>query len=301
MKDAHKYVLDYLSDELSKKARPAPSFTTLQNIEPLPISVCITTKNNAETIRRCVESVHEWTDEIIVIDSNSQDGTRDICEEYGATVYQREFQSFAQIKMEAVSSATNDWVFILDADEEVPPELRDEIIDSFGTPGVVAFYMEKQEYMLGARTHQYHVKRPYLARKGVLYYKQEYIWERLSVKNDYADQTRVLRNRIDHYRFERASEMEEKIQQYSALEALQTVENGTRNGFGWFFVRGIAVAMDRLVLSKAALDGYRGFFIAFLEFYQLIVAYVKMKDIYRLQEQYPDRWKEIWTIEECQR
>ena len=301
MEGTHKYIIEYLTDELSRKTEPEPSFARSWDGKPLPLSICITTKNNVDTIQQCLESVYEWTDEIVVVDSNSQDGTIEVCKEYGATVYQREFQSFAQIKMESVSQAKNDWVFILDADEEVPPQLRDEIIESFGTPGVVAFYIEKQEYMMGARTHQYHVKRPYLARKDVMYYQQKYIWERLSVKDRYVDRTRVLRNRINHYRFERASEMEDKIQQYSALEALQAVESGKRVGFGRFFVRGIIVAMDRLVLSKAALDGYRGFFMAFLEFYQLIIAYVKVKDIYRLQEQHPDRWREIWTVEECQR
>lgn len=301
MSSAHRYALEYLLNELSTKPKSEPSVARPWDGESLPISVCLTTKNNADTIRRCLESVAEWADEIVVVDSNSEDGTVAICEEYGASVYQREFRSFAQIKMESVSLATNDWVLVLDADEEVPPELRDEIASSFGAPGIFAFYIEKQEHMMGARTRQHHVERPYLARKDVLYYQQEYIWERLSVEKPYADRTRSLRNRIDHYRFERASEMEEKIRQYSALEALQTVENGDESGFVRFFVRGLVVAADRLVLNKAALDGYRGFFLAFLEFYQLVVAYVKVQDIYRLQEEHPDRWKEIWTSEECRR
>lgn len=297
------HLMDHVKTTLSNRREtgPATSYRPHENLEVLPVSVCITTKNNVGTIRQCLESVYEWTDEIIVVDSDSRDGTIEICEEYGATVYQHEFESFAQIKSQAMSHAENEWVFILDADEEVPPELRDEIISEFGTPGVVAFYMEKQEHMLGARTNQYHYKRPYLARKDLLYFQHEYIWERLSVQEPYKDRTKTLSNRIDHYRFDRASEIEEKIMQYSALEALQTVENDQRDGLFSFLGRGIAVGGDRLVISGAALDGYRGFFVAFLEFYQMIAAYVKVRDIYRLQDEHPDQWKEIWVREECRR
>lgn len=301
------YVYDHLLNHVkstlaNQNASGQPTrYGSPQDLETLPVSVCITTKNNADTIRDCLESVYRWTDEIVVVDSESQDGTVEICEEYGANVYQHEFESFAQIKTQAMDHADNDWIFVLDADEEVPPDLRDEIISVFGTPGVVAFYMEKQEHMMGSRTNQYHYKRPYLARKDVLYFEHEYIWERLSVQKPYRDRTKTLTNRIDHYRFERASEIESKIMQYSALEALQAVESGDGDGFLSFLLRGIGVSLDRLFISGAALDGYRGFFVAFLEFYQMIAAYVKVRDIRRLQQEEPERWKEIWIAEECRR
>ncbi len=269
--------------------------------ETLPISVCVTTKNNADTIRGCLESVVGWTDEIVVVDSDSDDGTVEICEEYGADVHQHEFESFAQIKGRAMAHADNDWVFVLDADEEVPPTLREEIYARFGASDAVAFYIEKQEHMLGARTNQYHYRRPYLARKDVLYFRQEYIWERLSVERSHLDRTESLSNRIDHYRFDRASELESKTAQYSALEALQTVENGRPDGIVPFLARGLAVGLDRLLISRGVLDGYRGFYVAFLEFYQMVAAYVKVRDIRRLQREHPERWREIWIEEECRR
>lgn len=303
MNYVYDHLLDHVKTTLTNRDTSSQStrHRSQEDLETLPVSVCITTKNNADTIRDCLESVYRWTDEIVVVDSDSQDGTIEICEEYGANVYQHEFESFAQIKTRAMSHADNDWVFVLDADEEVPPDLRDEIINAFGTLGVVAFYIEKQEHMMGSRTNQYHYKRPYLARKDVLYFEHEYIWERLSVQQPYRDRTKTLSNRIDHYRFERASEIESKIMQYSALEALQAVESGNRNGFLSFLLRGIAVGLDRLVISGAMLDGYRGFFVAFLEFYQMVSAYVKVQDIHRLQEEHPEQWKETWIEEECRR
>ncbi|ELY60736.1 glycosyltransferase family 2 protein [Natronolimnohabitans innermongolicus] len=301
MSYTYDHLVEHVKTAFSDRHSSGESASYDGPLESLPISVCLTTKNNVETIDACLESVHAWTDEIVVVDSNSQDGTVERCEAYGANVYQHEFESFAQIKTQAMEHAENDWVFILDADEKVPETLRDEILSTFGTPGIVAFLIEKQEYMMGARTNQYHYKRPYLARKDVLYFQNEYIWERLSVEEAYEDRTETLSSRIDHYRFDRASEIESKMMQYSALEALQAVEGDGGESFLSFLVRGIAVAGDRLVISRGLLDGYRGFYVAFLEFYQMIAAYVKVRDIYRLQRRYPDRWREIWIREECRR
>jgi glycosyltransferase involved in cell wall biosynthesis len=267
----------------------------------LPVSVCITTRNNADTIRQCLESVHQWTDEIIVVDTDSCDGTLEICKEFGANMYQHEFRGLSYVKRKAMDYADNEWVFVLDADEVVPERLREEITAEFGSPGTVAFYMRKQEHMLGELTRQYHFKRPYLAKKEVIYYQQKYIWERLSVRDNCRSHTRTLSNAIIHYRFDRASGMEAKAQQYSSLEAIQIVESNGRDGAISLLTRAIAVALSRLIIDKAVLDGYRGLFIAFMEFYQIAVAYIKVQDIYRLQERYPEDWKEIWLTEECQR
>ncbi|WP_227377249.1 glycosyltransferase family 2 protein [Haladaptatus halobius] len=267
----------------------------------LPISVCITTKNNADTIGQCIESVYQWTDEVVVVDTDSDDGTTEICKEYGAKVFQHEFKGLADIKMKAVQHAENEWVLILDADEEIPKELRNEIIWVFDNSDAVAFYIRKREYMLGSFTHQHHVKRPYLAKKTAIYFKQEYVWERLTVREDYRDQTVKLSGSILHYRFDRISEMEMRNTQYSALEALQIVEENKRDDILSLSLRGIAIALDRLILTKGILDGYQGLIVSLLEFYQMILTYGKVRDIYRLKEQYPDKWKQIWIEEECQR
>ena len=269
--------------------------------DALPISVCITTKNNSETIRRTLESVVDWTDEIVVVDSDSDDGTIEICEQYDADVYQHEFQGFAQIKRAAIDHASNEWVFVLDADETVPTDLRREIFENFGRTNAVAFRMRKREHMLGDWTHQYHLARPLLARKDVLYYQQEYLWERLSVKDEYADRTVDLSNHVNHYKIDRVSEMETKTVQYSALEALQVVERDKRDSAIALAARGLAVASYRLTVEKGFLDGYRGFFMAFMDFYQKIAAYAKIRDIRRLQREKPEEWRDIWLEEECQR
>jgi glycosyltransferase involved in cell wall biosynthesis len=93
----------------------------------LKISATIITFNEAENIRAACESV-AWADEIVVVDSRSTDLTREIARECGARVIERDWPGFAAQKQFAAESATNEWIFSLDADERVSDELRASIL-----------------------------------------------------------------------------------------------------------------------------------------------------------------------------
>jgi glycosyltransferase involved in cell wall biosynthesis len=90
------------------------------------ISAVIITFNEAENIRAACESV-AWADEILIVDSESTDATRDIAVECGARVINRPWPGFAAQKQFATDSAANDWVFSLDADERVSEQLKESI------------------------------------------------------------------------------------------------------------------------------------------------------------------------------
>src|SRR2546423_6079981 len=90
------------------------------------ISTVIITFNEEENIRAACESV-AWADEVVVVDSESTDATRDIATSCGAKVIVNQWPGFAAQKQFATDAATNDWVFSLDADERVSPELRTSI------------------------------------------------------------------------------------------------------------------------------------------------------------------------------
>jgi (heptosyl)LPS beta-1,4-glucosyltransferase len=93
----------------------------------LKISATIITFNEAENIRAACESV-AWADEILVVDSRSNDRTVEIAEACGARVLVRDWPGFAAQKQFAAEAATHDWVFSLDADERVTDELRASVL-----------------------------------------------------------------------------------------------------------------------------------------------------------------------------
>ncbi len=97
---------------------------------PERISVCITAGDEELNIRRCLESV-KWASEIIVVDSFSQDRTVEICREYTDLVYQHRWLGYIGQKNLIKDLASGEWILFIDADEEISPELRDEILDEF--------------------------------------------------------------------------------------------------------------------------------------------------------------------------
>ena len=92
----------------------------------MKITVTIITLNEAENISKAIESV-EWADEILVIDSESTDATRDLAKRQGARVIVNPWPGFSQQKQFAADAASNEWIFSLDADERVSPELKSSI------------------------------------------------------------------------------------------------------------------------------------------------------------------------------
>src|SRR5688572_11499942 len=93
----------------------------------MTLSVVVITKNEASVIARCLESV-AWADELIVLDSESTDGTPNIARAQGAQVeVTNEWPGFGAQKNRALSRARGDWVLALDADEWVTPAGRIEI------------------------------------------------------------------------------------------------------------------------------------------------------------------------------
>jgi glycosyltransferase involved in cell wall biosynthesis len=106
------------------------------NLDPkAPLSVVIITKNESTRIRECIQSVL-WADDIVVVDDESTDDTAAIARELGARVEVRRMDNEGRHRNAAYAMAKNEWVFSLDADERVTPELEAEIrqILIAGTP-----------------------------------------------------------------------------------------------------------------------------------------------------------------------
>ncbi|WP_061997024.1 TPR domain-containing glycosyltransferase [Clostridium sp. ATCC 25772] len=94
------------------------------------VSVCMIVKNEERFLGRCLESVKDLVDEIIVVDTGSKDKTVEIAESFGAKVYYYQWDnSFANARNFSLSKATKDWILILDGDDEFEKEDREKFID----------------------------------------------------------------------------------------------------------------------------------------------------------------------------
>ena len=90
------------------------------------ISFVLVTLNEAGNIERCLESVR-WADEIVVVDSFSTDATVELARRYTDKVYQHEYPGTSRQVERGIGYATGDWIFVIDADEELSPELSAEV------------------------------------------------------------------------------------------------------------------------------------------------------------------------------
>ncbi len=113
----------------------------------VPLSVVILTKNEEKRIADCINSVSDWADEVIVVDDESTDNTREIAKSLGAKVFVRKMDIEGRHRNWAYSKAKNDWVFSVDADERPTEELKQEIASVINNTEHVYFAIPFRTYI----------------------------------------------------------------------------------------------------------------------------------------------------------
>ena len=93
----------------------------------MTISFCLITLNEEANLDRCLKSIAGLADEIVVVDSGSRDRTEAIALGHGARFVHQDWLGYVGQKNHVLSLASHDWVFSIDADEELSPALRDEV------------------------------------------------------------------------------------------------------------------------------------------------------------------------------
>ena len=113
-----------------------------------PVSLVLITRNAAPQLRACLDSAR-FADEIVVVDSGSDDDTVQVAASSGARVIHQPWLGFGPQKQFAVRSATNDWVLCVDADERVTPELARSIEAALASRDAHAYRMARRNRFLG--------------------------------------------------------------------------------------------------------------------------------------------------------
>ncbi len=115
---------------------------------PLPLSLCVITRDAAAEIADCLASA-AFAGEVVVVDSGSRDDTVELARRRGARVIEREWPGFGAQKQFAVGAAAYDWVLCLDADERVTPELAAAIAREMAAPRAAAYAFARRNRFLG--------------------------------------------------------------------------------------------------------------------------------------------------------
>lgn len=228
------------------------------------ISATVITLDEEASIVRALESL-DWADEILVVDSGSTDKTCDIAASLGATVIHRDWTGFSDQKQFAADSAVNDWIFSLDADEQVSPELRDEIVrikesnpDADGYKiSRLAFYMDRPVRHSGW----------YPDSQLRLYDRTKGRWKNVpvheSVEMQAGSRTAKLNGDILHFSVKGPSHHHKMIgERYAPLAAQGMFESGRRTSVAKILLAGPSAFLRGYVLKAGFLDGLPGIAIA---------------------------------------
>jgi glycosyltransferase involved in cell wall biosynthesis len=231
----------------------------------MKLSVVIITKNEADNIRACLESV-KFADQWIIVDSGSTDGTADIARAMGATVIQTpDWPGFGPQKNRALDAAQGEWVLSLDADERITPELRDEILAAISSnaayPAHAAYALPRLSSFCGhfiRHSGWYPDFIVRLFRRGTARFSDDLVHERVIVSGGHHGK---LRSPIIHYSY-KGDEYLRKMEQYSTLGAQQAFAAGKRGGYGGAIGHALAAFLRTYVFKLGVLDGRAGVMVA---------------------------------------
>lgn len=202
------------------------------------ISILIPTFNEEKNIRHALESV-KWSDDVFVVDSFSTDKTKEIAESYPNVkkVHQRAFDNYSKNKNWALDNFgfSNEWIFILDADEQVTPELKKEILEIANNQETeqAGFYVNRKFIFLGKwikRCGWYPSWNLRFFRNGRARYEERSVNEHMVVNG----KTGYLKNDMLHQDHKGIHAWLEKHNRYSLLEAqefLKKQETGLKVSF----------------------------------------------------------------------
>lgn len=202
----------------------------------VPVSVIVPIKNEAENLARCLKSV-QWADEIFAVDSQSTDDSAKIAEALGAKVVQFQFSgTWPKKKNWALENLPfqNEWVFILDADEVLPPEAGEEIAKAIVDPdGNAGYWINRRFFFLGRwLRHAYYPNwNLRLFRHALGRYEKLTDADTASGDNEVHEHVVVegptarLKCEMDHYAFPSVEVFMEKHNRYSNWEARVAVDN----------------------------------------------------------------------------
>ena len=217
------------------------------------LSIVIITKNEEKFITDAVNSAI-FADEVLVLDSESTDKTCNIAKEIGARVEQQAWLGFGAQKNKAVELADNDWVFVLDADERITPELRDEIISTLKNPQFNGYRIARLNNFFGKNIRHCGLYPDYSIR---LFNRQKGKFNDVPVHESVQIQgnTDKLKNHMLHLAFDTVEEFSNKQKKYAELS--QKDKNLIKA-----FISPIWTFLKIYIIRLGFVEGWRGFIIA---------------------------------------
>lgn len=227
------------------------------------ITAIIPTFNEEANIGAAIDSVL-FADEIIVVDSFSTDKTVEIAHSFGVKLLQHEYVYPAAQKNWTIPQATNEWIVLLDADEVIPPKLRDEILEKVkSNPPEAAFWIHRSNDFMG-KTIKYsgwqRDKVIRLFKKTECRYNDKRVHEEIETRGTVG----YLKHKIKHNTYKDIFHYLEKWDRYTTWSARDRFEKGEKSTLFHLVVKPWFRFVQDYFFRRGFLDGRVGFIVCIL-------------------------------------
>lgn len=240
------------------------------------ISAVLIVKNEEKKLPDCLASLR-WVDEIIVLDSGSIDRTCEIAETYNAKVFvNADWQGFGVQRERAAQLASSEWVFMIDADERVTPELEASIRSAIQEEPAI-WQVNRLCWCFGrfikhSGMHPDWVPRLYPRNKAI--FDATRVHERLV--NNHQLPERKLAGHLLHYVYESIRHQQQKAAHYAEEWALQRAATGKKTSLTSASLHALACFLRMYIFRRGFLDGKQGFLLAILLSQATFIKYAEL-------------------------
>lgn len=254
----------------------------MDSVTPIRLSAVIITFNEEKNIRRCLQSLTEVADEIVVVDSFSKDATESICKEFGVRFVVHHFEGHIQQKTYAMGLAANDWILSLDADEALSDQLKASILGIKNGPAHHGYRMNRLTNYCGhwvrhcgwyPDTKLRLVNRKHAEWKGVNPH------DRLELTG--SNVGGFLQGDLLHYSYYTREDHLKQIEYFGDIASRELYQRGKRISLVEITVKVTAQFIKSYLLHTGFLDGRTGFTVSRLSAYATYRKYMKLRDLQR--------------------
>lgn len=249
----------------------------------IPISVVIITYNEERNIARCLESVKDIADDVVVVDSFSTDATESICKSYGARFVSHRFEGFIEQKNWAITQAKFPHVLSLDADEALDSQLKKSILQVKNNWNVDGYEMNRLTNYCGKWIHHCGW---YPDKKLRLWDSRKGKWRGTNPHDKYElldakSKIGFLTGDILHYSYYTIDEHYKQSERFSTIMAKALFEQGKKTSWLKIIFSTLSKFLHSYFIMLGILDGYYGWVICKISAYATYMKYSKLRKLYK--------------------
>ena len=243
------------------------------------ISAVIITYNEEKNLERCIESVRDIADEIVIVDSFSTDRTKEICKKYELHFIEHKFEGHIQQKNWAITQAKYPHILSLDADEVLSDRLKESIREVKENWTHDGYYFNRLTNYCGKWIRHCGW---YPDRKLRLWDSRKGRWAGINPHDKFelnnGSTSRYLKGDLLHYSYFSIAQHIDQVNKFTEIGAMEALKKGRRSDFIKIMMKPIWKFLRDFILKLGILDGYYGYIISKISAHATFIKFVKLRE-----------------------